>query len=291
MYRVEKARDEKYETYILKDLDAKTEAVISPQRGGMVVSFRLDGEEFIWVDKENYYEGEKPSCANPVLFPINSALKDNKFSYKGKEYEIPSHGFGRRRAWEVVGQSEDGEAKLSIALRDDEGTRKMYPFSFYVQLDYILKGQDLTMHFTFRNEGEEDMPYTYGIHPYFRIDSTETTNIRLSAKVYELLPNPELKPYDGKDFHLEIGESDGQRIFYDARESVGLEDPVSKRKVTVKFDKTFPVVVVWAKKDAGFVCLEPWNSAINALNEGGGRILEPNEVQEATLQMRFEKMN
>ena len=37
-----------YEQYVITDAEAKTELVITPERGGMITGFTLDGDEYIW---------------------------------------------------------------------------------------------------------------------------------------------------------------------------------------------------------------------------------------------------
>ena len=36
-----------YEQYVITDAEAKTELVITPERGGMITGFSLNGEEYI----------------------------------------------------------------------------------------------------------------------------------------------------------------------------------------------------------------------------------------------------
>ena len=38
-----------YEQYVITDPEAKTALTITPERGGMITSFTLDGEEFVWT--------------------------------------------------------------------------------------------------------------------------------------------------------------------------------------------------------------------------------------------------
>ena len=38
-----------YEQYVITDAEAKTELVITPERGGMITGFSLNGEEYIRV--------------------------------------------------------------------------------------------------------------------------------------------------------------------------------------------------------------------------------------------------
>ena len=43
-----------YEQYVITDPEAKTALTITPERGGMITSFTLDGEEFVWTRRPNF---------------------------------------------------------------------------------------------------------------------------------------------------------------------------------------------------------------------------------------------
>ena len=45
-----------YEQYVITDPEAKTALTITPERGGMITSFTLDGEEFVWTRRPNFSE-------------------------------------------------------------------------------------------------------------------------------------------------------------------------------------------------------------------------------------------
>lgn len=65
-----------YEQYVITDAEAKTELVITPERGGMITGFSLNGEEYIWTRHPNFAECNRPRFGVPVLFP-NCGLPDN----------------------------------------------------------------------------------------------------------------------------------------------------------------------------------------------------------------------
>ena len=61
-----------YEQYVISDPVAKTELVITPERGGMITGFTLDGDEYIWTRRPNFSECSRPrpfrrACAVPQL--------------------------------------------------------------------------------------------------------------------------------------------------------------------------------------------------------------------------------
>ena len=69
-----------YEQYVISDPAAKTELVITPERGGMITGFTLDGDEYIWTRKlvgarliddraRVDHLCSRPRFGVPVLFP------------------------------------------------------------------------------------------------------------------------------------------------------------------------------------------------------------------------------
>ena len=58
-----------YEQYVITDPAAKTSLTITPERGGMITGFTLDGDEYIWTRRPNFSECSRPRFGVPVLFP------------------------------------------------------------------------------------------------------------------------------------------------------------------------------------------------------------------------------
>ena len=49
-----------YEQYVITDPAAKTSLTITPERGGMITGFTLDGDEYIWTRRPNFSECNRP---------------------------------------------------------------------------------------------------------------------------------------------------------------------------------------------------------------------------------------
>ena len=49
-----------YEQYVITDPAAKTSLTITPERGGMITGFTLDGDEYIWTRRPNFSECSRP---------------------------------------------------------------------------------------------------------------------------------------------------------------------------------------------------------------------------------------
>ena len=82
-----------YEQYVITDPEAKTALTITPERGGMITSFTLDGEEFVWTRRPNFSECNRPRFGVPVLFPSCGNPDNGVHIFDGKAYPMETHGF------------------------------------------------------------------------------------------------------------------------------------------------------------------------------------------------------
>jgi galactose mutarotase-like enzyme len=65
--------------------------------------------------------------SSPILFPIVGKFKNDTYKFKGKDYQMPQHGFARDREFECL------SCYLNIMeffLEADQETFKFYPFCF-----------------------------------------------------------------------------------------------------------------------------------------------------------------
>lgn len=120
------------------------------------------------TDTEYLWQGDPEHWANrsPVMFPVNVRFKDERFSYKGKTYEMPRMGLAMISDFETF-PSEDGEA-VTLSLRANEMTRQHYPFEFVFDATYRLESNRLVNEYRVSNNGSETLYFALGGHPGFR---------------------------------------------------------------------------------------------------------------------------
>ena len=223
------------------------------------------GKEIIWQGNPDFWSGQ-----SPVLFPTVGALKDDRYIFDGQTYEMPRHGFARRKVFEVKNSSEN---EVIFQLNYDDETLKFYPFEFSLEIRYTLTENKLTVSYNVKNKSEKEMYFSLGAHPGFAVDtenglkyddyeiafsddeqleihplmdnliSKETQTIELKIKAlplsYELFANDALvmTTMKSKELILRNNQNENQVIFTFSN---------------------FPYFGIWAAKNADFVCLEPW---------------------------------
>ena len=289
MFSVTENKVKQYKEYTLKDLKAGTKAVIVPERGGTLSSFTLNSEEFIYLDEENFYGEDRPRCGMPVLFPCCGRSENEKVFLEGKEYPMPIHGIAHTSPWCVKEFSEENCSRITLEFKADDFTRKYYPYEFKVTYTYELKGNKLTVRQNYKNEGNKDMPFGFGFHPYFNISDVENVEVDVKAEVgincvtgeKEPVINPVVLPR----------EPMVHRAFLGAKDRVVSRDNKTGNQIEVNFDEYCANLILWSITENNFLCIEPWNDMPNALNTGAKNTLKPGEELNSSMSITISKFN
>jgi aldose 1-epimerase len=258
------------------------------------------------------FRAKPTSYGIPIMLPFPNRIRDGRFAFAGGTYTIdpPRHGMVRDKAWRVVetgANDADGAwitSSIDAADYPDQ-ILSQFPFPFQAHVTYRLFDRTLTMTTTVDNTGSTDMPFGFGIHPYFR--RAEIGKVRVPAgarwELVESLPTGHLLDVDGRyDLRdgadlatLEIDEVFTQ-IEPDAEGSVRcvIDDAVSGEKTVIEFDGSeFRHVVVYtapAPREA--ICVEPQTCTTDAFNLASRGVasdmivLAPGERRTFTIRIR-----
>jgi len=151
------------------------------------------------------------------------------------------------------------------------------------------------------NEGERDMPFGFGIHPYFNMPLTaqgRRDDCQIAVPVGErwelddtLIPTGRrlrlgaadalaaLQPVAGRHFDDVFGDV----TLVDGWSTCRLVDPALPLEVDVEADAAFREIVVYAPPGQEVICFEPYTCATDAFNlnergvDAGRRILARGE--------------
>jgi galactose mutarotase-like enzyme len=234
--------------------------------GAELQSLRLGDMDLLWTAGPLW-----PRHA-PLLFPIVGALKDDTLNHRGTSYPMPKHGFARDRAFTWT---ERTATTCTLELRDDEATRKIYPFAFRLTATYTLEAPGLRLDLELANPGEEALPASLGLHPAFRWPLLPGIPKAAHQLVFEAQEPDPLRRLDARGLltpDLYPTPIVGQRL--PLREDLFADDALiflEPRSRNLRFEaeggpavalrwEGFPHLGVWTKPDLGpaFLCLEPW---------------------------------
>ncbi|NLH62719.1 MAG: aldose 1-epimerase family protein [Erysipelotrichaceae bacterium] len=227
--------------------------VVIDEHASEIHSFRDNqtGIEYMWQGDPKYWTGR-----NPTLFPIVGSTWDKKLHIHGKEYDIGNHGFARHSDFICM---EHDDAHLVMELTDNEETRKQYPFAFQMDIHYTLKGRELQIQYEISNTNDEDMPFSFGLHPAFNCPldpkkKFEDCKISFNAPENVSLLNGQMA--DTKDIPLNRDDLKKTIIIASPKSTeVSLGD--EEHSVTLHYEG-YEWIAFWSP-EAPFVCLEPWH--------------------------------
>ena len=237
--------------------------------GAELMSIRsAAGTEYLWQGDPAYWGDRAPN-----IFPYVARLTNGCYTYQGKTYEMPIHGFAPTAEFIVTDQGSDF---ITFTLPASPALYEMYPFHFRFSITYRLEGMTLHTELKVENLDEKTMYFGLGGHPginvpledgltfadYFlefpvcqprRVEFTPACFITGREDPFELVDNRLPLRHDLFD--------DDAIVLKGIPGQVSLRSEKGIRSVTLTAPD-FPVFGFWhwPKTDAPYICLEPWSS-------------------------------
>ena len=245
--------------------------------GAHVTHHRPAGERpLLFLSKRSQFaRGKAIRGGVPVIFPW--------FGARTGHPESPDHGFARTREWAVesVEHANDGSVAVTLALEDDDDTRRTWPHAFRVRQRAVF-GTRLEITLEVENRSDRPFQVEEALHTYLLVgDVAEASIDGLERSVY-------IDKTDGmKRKTLPAGalrlDRTTDRVFLDTRSTCVVTDPVLARRIVVEKTGSATTVVwnPWREKagamaDLGedqwrsMLCVEAANAADNAVHLASG---------------------
>lgn len=228
---------------------------------------KKENKEMLWQGDSQFW-GRK----SPVLFPVVGKYKNGKTTYEGKEYHSGQHGFARDSEFTLI---EKTESKLSFELLSNEETLKQYPFRFRLVCSFELQNDKIIVGWNVENIDDKKICFSIGAHPAFYCEKSKTVlSMNGENLKYNLINADGLytaPKYDVESnfvLHDNVFDNDALIIENSEVNEISLIDN-DKKYLTVKFDA--PLFGIWSptKKNAPFVCIEPWFGRCDAEDFNG----------------------
>ena len=246
-------------------------AVSVSSLGAELMSIKTpDGHEYLWQGDKKYWEGRAP-----IMFPICGRLYNGEYTYLGKTYSLPNHGFARKSNFTLKSAS---KSSVTLQLVANEETLAIYPFEFSFNVTFALTDNVLNVKYEVKNNDNKDLIFGVGGHPAFnapldtnhafedcyvefpnkcdalRVDFSPTCFLTHDDKLY--------KSEGTQRINLSHDLFDDDAIFlYNVAKEISLKSEKSSRSVTVSFNG-MKYIGLWhaVKTDAPYICIEPWSS-------------------------------
>lgn len=298
----------KQQVYLLTSHDTKVQAEVWPHLGCNCLRWCVRGPSepldllYVAPDWENNPIPTRSGI--PVLFPFPNRIRDGRFRFRGKEYQLPLndstkknaiHGFVPRRPWRVVGEGADndgawlqGEFRASIDAAD---ALNLWPSDYRLTTTVRLGRSQLRYEFTVDNLGAEPCPFGLGMHPYLRFPYAKPDEhihlYRLWAPaesvwlLEESLPTGEIRPVEADlDWNRpRFVEGTQLDTVYTRLGSLGAPAGSLIQRAEVRHGDFGGSVQVWCSPEfresvlftpahRKAICIEPYTCATDAANLG-----------------------
>lgn len=299
--------------HTLHDDSTGASAAVLPSFGFNLFDLRLpagDAVRRVIIAEDGWEENPKSPGRNgiPVLFPFPNRIANARYSFEGKTYDLKAnngpnaiHGFAIDAPWDVISHEagQDGASivgRYHLAKHTPEATA-LWPSDAVLEIRYTLAGRRLRLDATISNPTANNLPFGFGIHPYFRLPldpsgNPDQTSVVLPAERFwvlkDFIPTGEVEPVDPRlDFRkgqpmsgLKLDDVLTGLSFEDDRAVCRLVDRDLGATVRVSFDRGFRELVVYTPPGPDhLISLEPYTQTTDAINlagrgiDGGLRVL------------------
>ncbi len=234
--------------------------------------------EYIWNAEPTVWGSHAP-----VLFPIIGALRNGNCQIEGKSYQIPKHGIIRHN--ESLRLVSQGDNHLSFELSSSPESLKTYPYKFIFRITYQLEANKLIVSHLVQNTDIKDIYFALGAHPAFNCPFKQGENYEDYYLEFQHLETAsrwmlndkgllsgEKLPYLKATKHLNLKTDmfkEDALVFTDLQSrELSLKSKKSKQSIKVSF-ANFPFLGLWAKPNANFICIEPWQGLTDSEQSTG----------------------
>ncbi len=239
--------------------------------GAELISLVKNNKNYIWQVDETFW-----NKTSPVLFPIVGRLQNDSYKLNGISYHLPRHGFARNMEFSFDKKS---DAQVIFELNETDETKVNYPFDFKLLIAYTLMDNELVIEYFVRNQSEKVLPFSIGAHPAFAIsENFEDYSLQFNKEDVFETNHLENENFNGKNTLVEtenntislnyaLFEKDAL-VFKHLKSNEVVLKYLDKSILKVNYDN-FPYLGIWTKKNAPFLCIEPWCGLADNQNHNG----------------------
>ncbi|RPA71278.1 aldose 1-epimerase [Ascobolus immersus RN42] len=144
--------------------------------GATVTSWKVDGEEKLWVSEAAKLDGTKPVRGGiPLVFPC--------FGPNSSALNLPQHGFARLSNWSFLGENSEEPSSVQVDFglspsNIPDELKGKWDQNFGLIYSVILGQKTLQTKLVVQNEGEEKWEFQVLFHTYFKVSNAEKVSIK-----------------------------------------------------------------------------------------------------------------
>ncbi|PNG26722.1 aldose epimerase [Methylocella silvestris] len=233
-------------------------------RGAEATQWSVGGTQLLWEKAPAIWD-----ATSPLLFPLVGWTRGAEIRVDGQAYPVGVHGFASRMRFS---SSTTSAQRARLTLSSSAETLAVYPFDFWLGVNYALFETAFAVGLTVKNRGGRPMPYACGLHPGFRWPfaggSAADYAIMFAAEEEPFAPKISPRglicaehrpiPLQGRKLPLSPDLFAAEALcFLNARSrSLSFEGPDG---AAIKVETSnFPHVALWSRPAAPFLSIESW---------------------------------
>lgn len=240
--------------------------------GAQLLSLNDGKNEYMWQADENVW-----NFTAPVLFPICGRLNDDSYSFQGKEYKLPTHGFARFKEFTIESH---GKNNACFLLKSDDDTMQVYPFEFEFRVMFEITEKKLNITYNVTNPSKEKLYFSFGGHEgyacaegvdnyFIEFENDNYLTRHMLSDNFFCSQTEEITLDNGR---LMLDYKEFEKCTYIFRninsKSVILSDKNEKRKIKIGFDG-YNTLALWTLPYRKYVCIEPWCGVPQSIDFNG----------------------
>jgi aldose 1-epimerase len=296
-------------TFRVTSPDASTTAEFVPDAGMLCCSLEHGGEQLLDLGRGlAAYAAHGHTMGIPLLYPWANRLDRHQYHAAGKSVTFPDdraithadpnglpiHGAipGLMR-WTPEDRRDD--AALAAELRwvsPSPELEQLFPFAHEVRLEAVVAPGALAIATTVRASGRDEVPISFGFHPYLRLPEGGRERWRVKLPALErlvldarMIPTGAREPVTETDFEL-AGASWDDGFVVDGQPARFEVVAPSGRGIALELLEGYPYAQVYAPRGHDFICFEPMTAPTNALRSGDGlTVLSPGQEYRAVFRV------
>src|SRR5262249_46018089 len=172
-----------HKVFKLSDVACLHWAEVWPRLGCNCLRWQVPGPmELLYVAPEWESNPVPTRSGIPVLFPFPNRIRDGRFTWDNRDYQLPIngpndphaiHAFACRKPWPVMDSCES-ETKAWITAEfhgsiDAPDSLAHWPADYLIKLTVALEVNQLSFVARIHNPDIKPLPFGLGYHPYFAI--------------------------------------------------------------------------------------------------------------------------
>ncbi len=262
------------------------EAWIVPGYGSNLCRFEVGGKALLDFDRAHLLT--RDFTGTPVLYPTPNRVRSGVFRWQGESYRqsrnrspVLEHGLAHSEAWDA------GEPRVErdgagletwLEFREGKSIFESFPFPHRLALRFQLGARGITIAFTIRNNGPREIPFGFGLHPYFvKLSGDEGTFVSLRAgqvmdATSDLLPTGRLIGVAGTIYDLRkpaaVGSLDMDHVFTGIRPGkvARIEHRGDGLAIDLEASEEFSHLVLYTPRGEKYFCVENQTCSTDAHN-------------------------